>query len=89
MARQRVGIGIRINAYAVMTEAVAEVDDARQRAKQPIGHGLLIEKFSGSKLPSIEQPVRITSIGCASAGIRSSTSSRVAGSLRFAFSTWW
>ena len=46
MARQRVGIGIRINAYAVMTEAVPVVDDARQRAKQPISHGLLIGEVS-------------------------------------------
>ena len=37
---------------------------------------------SGSSVPSIEQPVRSTSIGCASAGIRSSTSSSVAGSSR-------
>lgn len=46
--------------------------------------GRLWSSFSGSTVPSTDTPVRITSIGCADAGIHSSAAFTFAGSPRIA-----
>ncbi|MCY1383863.1 hypothetical protein D9M69_720310 [compost metagenome] len=63
-----------------------EPSDAISRSAMSRAPGVLWSSFSGSVQPRAETAVRITSIGCALAGICSSACLTLAGTPRMAFS---
>jgi hypothetical protein len=76
MPADRVVVGFDLDAPPVMAVVIPIEQHRAERREQPVGDvprtRQVVVIFSGSALPSTEQPVRITSIGCAAEGKHSS-----------------
>ncbi len=80
-------VAVAVDALAFVGEAVPVGHDRREGGEQAVGDvALLVEAQPGSRVPRTEAPVRITSIGWASSGIRSRTSFSACGRSRWPWS---
>jgi hypothetical protein len=90
VAADRIVVGLDVDALAVVAAVVPVEQHRAERRHQPVGDvaraGRAVVVLLGQTAPSAETALRITSIGCAAAGIRSRISFTGSGNPRSATS---